>query len=240
MGGTVIVLPPPDKMYEALVDLITRGRELYKQNAEQVREYLKPPEWIERYKTKEQKVLEAKENELITQLQTIRDKANERFLATSALFATGRQLERAVKKIFSDFDWKVDDLTEKKGPIDYIIHGSKGASNGLLVALTGTDSYIDANHRKIAQLFGALAEAGDEQRLVFLVNALANEDPSSRTHQKCVTEPALKRMETHGICILLLPDLYTLWIDFLEKRKSSDQILQLLKETKGLFCCRPS
>jgi hypothetical protein len=234
-GGNVVILPPPDDMYQPLVLLITRGKELYQQNVEQVREHLKSPEWIEQYKIKEQKELEAKESELLANLQAIRVRANELFVATSALFTTGRELERAVMKMFSDFGWKVDDLTKKAGPIDYIVHDSRGFSNGLLVALTGTDGYIDANHRKVAQLFGALAEAGEGQRLVFLVNALAKEDPNSRTTEKCITEPALKRMAKHGICVLFVPDLYKLWIDRVEGRRSSDEVFRLVKETGGAF-----
>jgi hypothetical protein len=116
---------------------------------------------------------------------------------------------------------------------------SIGESDGLLIALTGTDGYIDANHRKVAQLFGALAEVGDDQRLVFLVNALANIDPNSRTYEKCLTEPALKRMGQHKICILLVSDLYKMWVDFMGKRRSPEQIFESIKETEGAFRYTP-
>jgi predicted Holliday junction resolvase-like endonuclease len=234
-GGTIGILPPPDKLYVPILFLVERASDIYQQNVEQTRELLKPPSWIEDFKVQGQKRLEKEESELKEKLQEYKREVDLMFLATSALFSTGKQLERAVAKIFSDLHWKVDDLTKEGKPIDYVVHGQKGISDGLLVALTGSTSYIDANHKKLAQLFGALADVEDDQKLVFLVNALANEDPRSRGLDKCITDPALRRMEKHGICILLVPDLYSLWRDNLEGKRSPDQIFQQIYCTSGVF-----
>jgi len=234
-AGTIGILPAPDKLYIAILFLVTRASEIYRQNVEETREVLEPPGWIEGFKIEEQKRLEKEENELKQKLEKSKKEIDSLFLATSALFTTGKQLERAVKKIFSDLHWKVDDLTKEGKPIDYIVHGQKGASDGLLIALTGSRSYIDANHKKIAQLFGALAEVQEDQRLVLLVNALADEDPRSRTVDKCITDPARKRMEKHEICIVLVPDLYRLWQDMLQGKRSAGQIFQQIHCTSGVF-----
>jgi hypothetical protein len=234
-AGTIGILPAPDKLYLPILFLTERASEIYQQNVEQSRELLKPPTWTEDFKIEEQKRLEKEESELERKLEMSKKKIGSLFLATSALFTTGKQLQRAITKIFSDLHWKVDDLTKEGKPIDYIVHGQKGTSDGLLVALTGSTGYIDANHKKIAQLFGALAEVKDDQRLVFLVNALADEDPRSRTVDKCITDPARKRMEKHGICIALVPDLYRLWQDMLQGKRSADEILQQIHSTSGVF-----
>ena len=126
-------------------------------------------------------------------------------------------------------------MTEGEGPIDYIVDGPSGSSDGLLIALTGTSGYIDANHKKLAQLFGALAEVQDGQRLVFLVNASADDDPRTRAPENCITEPALKRMGKHEICILFTYDLYKLWVDALNNKMSADEIFRAIHSTVGLF-----
>jgi predicted Holliday junction resolvase-like endonuclease len=234
-GGTIGILPPTDELYLSMIFLTKRASDIYKQNMEQTRELLKPPTWISDFKTQAQKRLEKEEDELEEKLEKSRKEIDSLFLATSALFSTGKQLERAITKIFSDLQWKVDDLTKEGRPIDYVVQGQKGTSDGLLIALTGSASYIDANHKKIAQLFGALAEVGEGQRLVFLVNALADEDPRSRMADKCITEPARKRMEKHGICIVLVPDLYRLWQNVLEGKQSADQIFQQIHSASGVL-----
>jgi hypothetical protein len=234
-GGTIGVLPPPNQLYVSTLLLVKRASEIYKRNLEQTRELLGPPNWVQDFKSAEQKSLEKEESGLKEKLKGYSQKINSLFLATSALFSTGKQLERAVTKIFSDLDWKFDDLTNQGQPIDYIVHGQRGVTDGLLIALTGSASYIDANHKKIAQLFGALAEVGEEQRLVFLVKALADEDPRSRTVEKCITDPARRRMAKHGICILLVPDLYRLWEEKAEGKRSNDQIFQRIHSTTGLY-----
>jgi len=102
-GGTIVILPAPTQLYMPLVFLAQRGVDLYKENVEQIRDYAKPPDWLSDFKTQQQKALEVEENELSEKLKEIKAKANSLYLAATVLFSTGRQLERAVSKIFSDF-----------------------------------------------------------------------------------------------------------------------------------------
>lgn len=51
----------------------------------------------------------------------------------------------------------------------------------------------------------------------------------------CVTQEALKRLSKHDICVLLVSDLYKLWKDYAEKKRSADQIFDLVYETSGPF-----
>jgi hypothetical protein len=233
-GGTLGIIPAPERMYEALILLNDRALEIYKENIEEVREYLKPPSWISLYETKEQKDLESKEHELLAEIQQVKKKIGELFLPCSVLYSTGKPLQRATLKVLSDFGWEIDDVTKKGDPIDYVVR-TKNSSDTLLIALTGTNGYIDANHRKLAQLFGALLKVHEHEHLVFLANALAETDPNSRIPEKCITNEALNRMREHGICVLLIPDLYKLWVDWLEGRISAEKIFQMLSNTSGLF-----
>lgn len=83
------------------------------------------------------------------------------------------------------------------------------------------------------------AELRDNQRLAVLVNALAKKDPSSRFTSDCVTAEALKRLSKHDICALPVSDLYKLWTDYVEKKRSADKIFDLVYETSGPFVYAP-
>lgn len=232
-GGTIGLLAPPEDLVSALAYLHNLGCEIYKQNVERLGEY-NSPSWIDNFKTSEQKELLEKKQGLLSELERIQKDLRHFTLASSCLYSTGRTLERAVSQIFLDMGWNFDDLTEKGEPIDYVIHG-KPSSRDLLVALTGTTGFIGSDNKKIAQLLGALAQVGGNQRLVFLVNALADEDPKSRATENCITPEALKRLTKLEICVLLAHDLYKLWKGCLEKRYTPDQVFDMIHATSGVL-----
>ena len=236
-GGTIGLLPITDKLETDVVFLAQTASDIYKQNVEEAGVPSQAPEWLDGYTIAEEKSLQLKAKKLHTDLEKLSLELNRLAKIRSCLFVTGRQLEQAIERVFPDLRWNLEDLTRLGRPIDYIVHG-KG-SRDLLIALTGTTGYVAADNKKIAQLFGALAEVQENQRLVFLVNALAEKDPSSRFIGDCVTKEALKRLSKHDICVLLVSDLYKLWKDYVEKKRSADQIFDLVYETSGPFVYPP-
>jgi hypothetical protein len=232
-GGTIGLLPQTDKPESNVFFLAQIGSDIYKHNIEELGVPPHPPEWLDSYMIAEEKSLQIKVEKLNADLERLCLERNHFAKIRSCLFVTGRQLEQAMERLMSDLQWDFEDLTKSGKPIDYVVHG-KG-SRDLLIALTGTSGYVAADNKKIAQLFGALAEVHDNQKLVFLVNALAEKDPSSRLISDCVKEEALKRMSKHNICVLLVSDIYKLWKDCVEKRRSADQIFDLVYVTSGPF-----
>jgi hypothetical protein len=232
-GGIIGLLPMADKPDSTVIVLAQMGSDIYNQNVEEAGVPSQAPEWLDAYMTTEENSLRLRAEKLHTDLEKLSKELNRFAKIRSCLFATGRQLEQAIERVLSDLQWNFEDLTKLGRPIDYIVRG-KG-SRDLLIALTGTTGYVAADNKKLAQLFGALLEVRDNQRLVFLVNALAEKDPSSRSIGDCVTEEALKRLSKHDICVLLVSDLYRIWRDYVEKKRSADQIFDLVYETSGSF-----
>lgn len=195
---------------------------------------IRPPDWIGNHRTDEETTLHKLKEERSNELEKINQRLRHLAEVRSSLHTTGKQLEKAVTMIFSDLGWKFEDLTARREAIDYMIRGSD-RKRSLIVALTGTDGYVSANHKKIAQLFGAIPTVKDNQRLVFLVNAFAEEDPRSRSGKKGITDAALKRLEMNQVCVLFVHDLYKLWLDHKERGLSSEKIFDLLYDTSKLF-----
>ena len=128
-------------------------------------------------------------------------------------------------------------MTKRSEPIDYVLKGD--TSKSLVVALTGTTGYLDSKSGKLAQLLGALPEVGDSGRLVFLVNGSIETDPATRKVTDYVTEEALKRLTKNDICVLLMYDHYRLWMDYLDKNRTTDEIFESIHRTSGIFNYTP-
>jgi hypothetical protein len=237
--GKVGVLPPPADVYPALLFLMDKGKELYKENIENLGARVEAPAWINDYRSSDHLKLEEEVKRLERELHDVRVKLRPFQIASTSLYSIGKGLENAVTRILSDFDWTVDDLTKKGEPIDYVIKRKKETSKSLVVALTGTTGYLDSKSGKLAQLLGALPEVGDNGRLVFLVNGSVETDPSSRKVTDYVTEEALKRMTKNDICVLLMYDLYRLWLDYLNKKTTTDEIFESIHGTCGIFTYAP-
>jgi len=233
--GVVGVLPPPDDMMSALLFLQNKGAELYKENVENLGVNVEPPGWIHNYRSSEHRRLEQETSTLEGELANVRQKLKPFQLVSTSLYSIGKGLEVAVTRIFLDFDWSVDDLTKKDQPIDYVIKRRDETSKSLVVALTGTTGYLDSKSGKLAQLLGALPEVGDNGRLVFLVNGSVEIDPAIRATSNYLTEEALKRLAKNDICVLVVYDLYRLWLDYLAKKTTTDQIFESIHKTCGLF-----
>lgn len=172
-------------------------------------------------------------------LETIEEKLKPFLVASSCLYSTSRRLEKAVTRIFSDFDWDIEDLTKTGQPVDYVIRMKRYATASLTVALAGTSGYIESKSGKLAQLLGAFPEVGENGRCVFLINGSTDIEPSVRTVANYITDEALKRLTKNDVCVLLIYDLYRLWIDHLDKGKKSEEIFKSIHETIGLFKYSP-
>jgi hypothetical protein len=233
--GVIGILPPPNDMFSALLSLKSKGEGLYKENTESLGGPAKAPPWIQNYRSLEHQRLENEAQSLMAELETTEKKLKPFIVASSSLYATSKRLEKAVTKIFSDFDWSVEDLTKTGQPIDYIIRRKQDAVQSLTVALTGTSGFIDSKSGKLAQLMGALPEVGEKGKLVFLVNGSTDVDPSMRAVTSYLTDEALKRLTKNDVCVLLMFDLYRLWIDCLDKGRKSDDVFKSIHETIGLF-----
>ena len=233
--GTVGILPPPEDAFSALVFLQDKGGELFKENIENLGQYVAPPVWIKNYRSSEHLKLDETASRFEGELETVRSKLKPFRVASSSLYSLGKGLERGATRIFSDFDWSVDDLTKKSGPIDYIIKRKGDTLKSLVVALTGTTGYIDSKSGKLAQLLGALPEVGDSGRLVFLVNGSVETDPTARKVTDYITDEAVKRLTKNDVCVLLMYDLYMLWMDYLDKKRTSDEIFESIHRTSGVF-----
>jgi len=231
--GDVVILPPPENMYWSLLYLKDREAELYKENMESVGEDTGAPQWIQNYRSSDHRVLDEKLTSLASELQKVRQNLKPFQIASSCLYSTKRRLEIAVSRIFSDFRWNVEDFTKTGQPIDYVINGKNGKS--LVVALTGTTGYIDSKSGKLAQLLGAFPEVGDKGRLVFLINGSTETDPAVRSVASYITDEALRRLTKNDVCVLRIFDLYRLWMNYLDKKTTADEIFQSIHGTCGLF-----
>lgn len=209
------------------------GVELHRDHLENLGVDTPLPTWLGNYVSSQQRLLEDKVSRMQLDLSESQKQLNPLRLIQSCLYSTGVRLESSMKCMFSDLSWEVVDLTKRGEPIDFVIQ--KAGMGQLQVALTGTAGYIGSDSKKFAQLFGAIPLINPGDRLVFLVNPLAMEDPSTRAIERCITAEAIKRLSNNDVCILFVHDFYRMWVKYKEAKLTSDQIFKSVYETAGLF-----
>ena len=148
------------------------------------------------------------------------------------LYATNKTLEKAVMLVFEDFDLNV----EKADPganKDLIVKDNSG--NILLVEVTGVKGKINSQSRKMAQLMDLVLEKRSDEKIVLIANTYREKEPAERSGDEHFTEKVKNLCEKIGICLMTTVDLFYLWKNVLEGKKTPEQVIDTVLATSGVY-----
>lgn len=231
LKGSLIFLPQTKARSMMIIDqLYAIGNAEYEKNIQKIEEYPSPPEWLDKYKAKQELGLERKIEDLTQKLER-RKLEHKRFEKIDVLlYGTGNPLEVAVQKVLEEMGCTVEKL-EKGATMDL-----KARINSIKFAIevTGVEDKIYKDSKKFAQILQYLPHKEENEKIVLLANTYRDIDVGERVGRENFTNPVLKIAENNGFCLITTMDLYFMWKDFLNG-KSSKKILAEVFSAKGEF-----
>jgi hypothetical protein len=232
-GGSLIFLPQSDLTpSSAVYFLFEIGKKYYELNIEKLERSPEIPEWIDNYKTEQEKTIDDKISELKEELQNEKSKRSRFQKINALLYATDKILEKAGMLVFEDFNFNVKkaDIGSNK---DLIIEDDSG--NRLLVEVTGVKGKINSKTRKITQLWDLVLEKESNEKIVLIANTYREKDPIQRSGEENFTEKVMNLCEKNDICLMTTFDLFNLWKDFLKGKKTPKQVINSILNTNGVY-----
>jgi len=232
-GGSLIFLPQSEHdPLNVVYYLFQIGKRYYELNIEERGLFLDAPEWIENYKTEHEKSIEVEISQLEDSLQKEKSKRSRFQKIDALLYATNKTLEKAVMLVFQDFGLNV----EKADPganKDLVVEDNSG--NRLLVEVTGVKGKINSNSRKMAQLWDLVLEKRSEEKIVLIANTYREKEPAERSGEENFTEKVINLCEKNDICLMTTVDLFNLWKNVREGKKTPEQVIDSVLETNGIY-----
>jgi hypothetical protein len=232
-GGSLIFLPQSEHApVNTFYYLFQIGKRYYELNIEERGLFPDAPEWIENYKTEHEKSIEAEISQLEDSLQKEKSKRSRFQKIDALLYATNKTLEKAVMLVFEDFDLNV----EKADPganKDLIVKDNSG--NILLVEVTGVKGKINTKTRKMAQLWDLVLEKKSNEKIVLIANTYREKEPTERRGEKHFTKNVINLCKKTDICLMTTVDLFNLWKEVLEGKKTPEQVIDSIVDTNGIY-----
>lgn len=228
--GKFVVLPPPvydeNLLYEVIPSLYNMARKYYEDMQKRI--FVgDEPAWVEKHKTQEHL-------QIIDDIENLERSKQEFDMITYLLYGTGDELEDSVRLTLEKLDLEVE-KTPPGANIDFTARNADETIK-LAVEVTGTTDKIKKESKKVPQAWTYHREKQDEQeKLVLMANTyrhLPIEDRSGKLH----FTPHVKKMFTQISALLMTTaDLYSLWKDVHEKRRTADEVLKLLYGSTGVL-----
>lgn len=230
-NGSLIFLPQSQAKPKAVISqLYTIGQSEYERNIEITEERPSPPEWLSRYKTRQELDLEGKIKELTETLEQ-RKLDHRKFEKIDVLlYGTGAFLEVAVQMVLEEMGCIVEKL-EKGATIDL---KARIGSMKFAIEITGVDNKIYKDSKKFAQILQYLPHKEENEKIVLLTNTYRHVDVEERADKENFTRTVLKIAKDNNFCLMTTVDLYFIWKDFLNG-ESSEKMLTEVFATKGNF-----
>jgi len=157
----------------------------------------------------------------------------------SLLDGTDTPLVNSVEFLFDNSDEGINvKRTEKGDPIDLYINDDKGRR--LVVEVTGINGTLKKNDPHWADFLGYMPEHNERnangrvERIVLVVNTERKTKPEDRNPDSDITIPVQKTVSDNHICVVRSCDLYKLWLQTLEGRKTKETF-QMLFDCDGIF-----
>lgn len=231
LNGSLIFLPQSQAKSQTIIgQLYAIGKSEYEKNIQRIEELPSPPEWLDKYKTKQELDLERKIEDLTSGLQQ-RKLEHKKFEKIDVLlYGTGTPLEVAVQKVLEEMGCIVEKL-EKGATIDL---KAKIDSVKFAIEVTGVDDKIYKDSKKFAQILQYLPHKEENEKIVLLVNTHRHIDVGERAKKENFTRTVLKIARDNDFCLMTTMNLYFMWKDFLNG-ESPEKILTDVFSTKGEF-----
>lgn len=232
-GGSLIFLPQSNLTpSSAIYYLFEIGKKYYELNREKIGIDHDAPEWITDYKTEQEKIIDDKISLLNDELKKEMSKRSRFQTINALLYATDKLLEKSVMLVFEDFNFNVKkaDIGSNK---DLIVEDNSG--NRLLVEVTGVKGKINSKTRKMTQLWDLVMEKESNEKIMLIANTYREKEPTERSGEENFTEKVITLCEKNEICLMTSTNLFSLWKDVLEKKKTPEQLIDSIINTNGVY-----
>lgn len=230
--GTIVILPPPklksDNYLEVMTKLTNVAIRYYDRSQRRI-PIGDTPEWLDTY-------VVSRAKELSEQISILTNEKEMYDNMQYVLYGTGDQLESSVELLLTKLGLDVEkqpsganiDLKARNLELDI----------GFAVEVTGTKGIIHKDNNKVAQAFQYLMDrvGTDEKndKLIIVANTQYHLDPKER-RQESYTKDFLDLLGNNGILMINTLQLYNIWREVHEGRRSADDVIQELYSSSGRF-----
>jgi len=230
--GTLVILPPPtldEKVYHSVMSrLIGIARHYYDRSQRHIA-LGDAPDWLSNYLVPRAKALDDEINKLAN------EKGKYDKLAY-VLYGTGDELATSVTLLLNELGLDVQPQPSGANIDLKAIHHRLNI--GFAVEVTGTKDIIRKDSNKVAQAWQYLNERvgtpEEKDRLVIVANSQYHLDPKRRNLEGYTPDIA-KLLGNNGVLMITTSQLYEQWKAVHEGHRSSDDIVQELHSSSGLF-----
>ncbi|MCK4968122.1 MAG: hypothetical protein KAS12_03625 [Candidatus Aenigmarchaeota archaeon] len=227
--GKIILLPELEFYEKEQINLLADiAMEFISVETESV---VKEPEWLDDIVSKDEKQLNAKLSSLDEQKNKINEEKLKYKKLKMLLYETDKKLEKAVEYAFNILKCDAK-RTEPGANVDLRINYN---NLNFFAEITGITSKISKKSNKLTQLFHEVQNTDEETKPILIANTYADKEPTKRGKID-FTNDALKVIAgCNNPCCMTSYTLYQLVIDFLECKKTSDEIMNLIYDTNGVL-----
>ena len=231
-NGILVILPPPTlaekNYYPVMSRLLGVARRYYDRSQRHII-VGDAPDWLSNYLVPRAKALDDEINKLAN------EKGKYDKLAY-VLYGTGDELVNSVALLLKELGLDVQPQPPGAN-IDLKARHSR-LNMGFAVEVTGTKDIIHKDSNKVAQAWQYLNERvgtpEENDQLMIVANTQCHLDPKKRNHEGYSPDIA-KLLGSNGVLMITAFQLYEQWKAVHEGQKSSDNLIQELYGSYGLF-----
>ena len=230
--GTLVILPPPTldekQYYQVMSRLLGVARRYYDRSQREIA-LGDAPDWLSNY-------LVPRAKDLHDQINKLADEKEKYDKLAYALYGTGDELAISVALLLNELGLDVQPQPPGAN-IDLKARHSR-LNVGFAVEVTGTKDVIRKDSNKVAQAWQYLSERvgtpDENNRLVIVANSQYHLDPKQR-NQEGYTPDIVKLLGKNEVLMITTSQLYEQWKAVHEGHRSSNDIVQELHSSSGLF-----
>lgn len=231
LNGKLVFLPQSEANKNTVIEqLYGIGASVYETNFYNSKTVVTAPEWLSKYKTKQELLIEKEIETHTSAIQQEKRKLLKFSMADILLYGTGDPLEDAVELTLREMGCQVEKL-EKGSTVDFKV--SFGRMK-LVIEATGVEDKIYKDNNHFASILQYLPHKEEAEKIVFLVNTYRKSDAGERLGKEHFTKPVLDISKNNHFCLMTTLDLYYMWRDFLNG-KPTEELLSMIYVSEGEF-----
>ena len=230
--GTLVILPPPrfsEEDYNILMSSMVAVARRYHDRAQRHIVLGDTPKWLNKHLVPRAKTLGKQINKLVEE----KGKYDQ---LDYVLYGTGDELVTSIALLLSEAGLDVQ-LQPPSANINLKARHSK-LNVGFAVEVTGIKDIIHKDSNKVIQAWQYLNDrAGtpeENDRLIIIANTQCHLDPKQRNVEG-YTPDIVRLLQNNGVLMMTTLQLYEQWKAVHEGARSSDEVVQELHSSFGLF-----
>jgi len=184
------------------------------------------PHWVQSVKYSKLIALEKQREEIEKEIKDLQE-------YLPLIFADSDALVTAVIKALTLFNLEATH-TARGYTVDILAETPDG-SRKFGIEVTGCVEGIKKDSKKLTQVVDFERIKVHNEKTILIANTFKNIPIEERKGKEHFTKPTVDFLSKFSILMMTGYDLYTMVKDVLEKRKSSDEIIKILYETKGVL-----